>query len=87
MLGLSLVQLGPAYFDKQIVILIIFHFSDDPDMAVTAPGVTEEHIEKGFEETPPDPEQFCSCGLCSSMATQAESFCCKSVNYLQAGGE
>ena len=56
-------------------------------MAVTAPGVTEEHIEKGFEETPPDPEQFCSCGLCSSMATQAESFCCKSVNYLQAGGE
>ena len=37
-------------------------------------------------DSPLDPNSFCSCGLCTRMPTLAECFCCKSVNYLQAGG-
>ena len=69
-----------------------FFFSDDP---VVSGIVEEEHagveVGGGLDHAVggrnfPDPEQFCSCGLCTSMPTPAESFCCKSMNYLQAGG-
>ena len=77
---------------QTLIINDLINSSDDP-----APSEhLEEHhacVEPGGGhgdsvggENPLDPEQFCSCGLCTNMPTQAESFCCKSMNYLQAGG-
>ena len=72
---------------------IFFYFSDDPvasgdleeeDAGVEVGGGGHGHAVGGRNFL--DPEQFCSCGLCTSMPTPAESFCCKSMNYLQAGG-
>ena len=72
-------------------------FSDDPAAPV---GLEEGHTSGDSEagqgelregqsedvDSPLDPNKFCSCGLCTKMPTLAECFCCKSVNYLQAGG-
>ena len=84
------------YQDQLITMLTIiinnnlFHLSDDP-----APSghLEEDRVEPGGGHGDDvgggnslDPEQFCSCGLCTNMPTLAESFCCKSMNYLQTGG-
>ena len=61
-------------------------FSDDPDTDDTDDS-EDDWTDIDDEEDPLDPKQYCSCGLCGVMETKAESFCCKSLNYLQADGK
>ena len=61
-------------------------FSDDPDTDDTDDS-EDDWTDIDDEEDPLDPKQYCSCGLCGVMEPKAESFCCKSLNYLQADGK
>ena len=67
--------------------LITYDFSDDPPGVATVEVDAEATLEVEDKETPLDPKEFCSCGSCAIMATKVESVCCKSFNYLQAGGK
>ena len=62
-------------------------FSDDPAGAAIVEFDAGASLEVEDVENPLDPMEFCSCGSCSIMATKVESVCCKSLNYLQAGGK
>ena len=71
----------------------LYYFRDDP----AACGDSDLEDDQGSsnltvelregQDDPLDPKLFCSCGHCTMMPTKAESFCCKSVNYLQSGGK
>ena len=67
--------------------MIMYDFRDDPAGAASNDFDSEATLEVEDVENPLDPKEFCSCGSCAIMATKVESVCCKSLNYLQAGGK